>query len=382
MSKRIDYNNDNNIAPADRAVIVPDAAPNSAPATAKSSKMTKGAKTLAIILIVVAVCAIAILALSLIVNSFVSKINTPHYEDAVIEIAPEISNGGIYTPVFMDSEVYKTAAYDALINYAEASHNIKSDEKIYNFAVYGINTFESNEKGLATFIMVASFNSETKKITFASFEEQILVYIPMVGVGELRDAYEWGGSALLTKTIKYNFGVDINGYIEIDMTMAAELIDSIGGVAVSNITATDIAKAIDSYNKKFNINVTYPDVSNGKATLNGLQAIAYLRSGFNGSSAVLTAMGKAIFGNGLKGMINSFNVICGGTKTSLLKDDLIALAEMSLLMVKNAETSTIHVGADKTLFYVTGRDFSFYMNDPVAERTTLVNALYGAPVAE
>lgn len=44
MSKRIDYNNDNNIAPADRAVIVPNAAPNAAASAAKSSKMTKGAK--------------------------------------------------------------------------------------------------------------------------------------------------------------------------------------------------------------------------------------------------------------------------------------------------------------------------------------------------
>ena len=73
MSKRIDYNNDNNIAPADRAVIVPDAAPNSAPATAKSSKMTKGAKALAIILIVIAACSIALLIGNLILNSYSSS---------------------------------------------------------------------------------------------------------------------------------------------------------------------------------------------------------------------------------------------------------------------------------------------------------------------
>ena len=81
MSKRIDYNNDNGIAPADRAIIVPNAAPNASVASAKSSKMTKGAKIIAIALIVVAIIAIAIAVVSLIVNSYVAKINSPHYED-------------------------------------------------------------------------------------------------------------------------------------------------------------------------------------------------------------------------------------------------------------------------------------------------------------
>ncbi len=382
MSKRIDYNNDNNIAPADRAVIVPNAAPNAAPSGAKSSKMTKGAKALAIILIVIAVCAIAILVLNLIVNSYVSKINTGHYENVNIDVAPEISNMGIYSLDFTSGELYKNAANDVLLNYAEASHSIKSSENVYNFTVYGINKFADSDDGLATFIMLASFDKETKKVTYVTFEEQVLVYIPLVGIGELRDAYEWGGSALLTKTIKHNFGIDINGYIEIDMTVAATLIDSVGGASVTDVNVSEINGSIDSYNEKFNTEIVYPNVSNGKSTLNGMQAIAYLRSGLVGSKAVVNALGNAIFSNGLKGMTNSFNTIVEGTKIAIAKDDLIALAEMSLSMLKNTETQTIHVGGEKTQFYVVYNIFSFYMNDATAERTALVNALYGAPAAE
>ena len=381
MSKRIDYNNENNVAAADRATIAPNQAPNVAPAAAKSSKMTAGAKILAIVLIVLAVCAIALLVINLIVDSYVSKINSGHYDEENIEIAPEISNMNIYSLDFMSSEKYIKATNDALLNYAEASHSIKSSENVYNFTVYGINKFANSNDGLATFIMLASFNTETKKVTYVTIEEQILVYIPLVGIGELRDAYEWGGAALLTKTIKYNFGVDINGYIELDMSVASALIDSVGGVAVADINVAEMNEAIDSYNEKFKTEIVYPEVSNGKATLNGIQAIAYLRDGFASSKAVINALGDAIFSNGLKGMTNGFNVIADGTKISFEKDDLIALAKMSLSMLKNAEAETIHVGDDKTLFYK-NNVFSFYMNDPTAERLELVNALYGEPKAE
>ncbi|MBO5357071.1 MAG: LCP family protein [Clostridia bacterium] len=381
MSKRIDYNNENNVAAADRATIAPNQAPNAAPAAAKSSKMTNGAKILAIVLIVLAVCAIALLVINLIIDSYVSKTSAGHYEEVEIEIAPEISNMGIYSLDFISGEKYKDAANDVLLNYAEASHSINSSETIYNFTVYGINKFAGAEKGLATFIMLASFNTETKKVTYVTIEEQILVYIPLVGVGELRDAYEWGGAALLTKTIKHNFGIDINGYIEIDMSVASALIDSVGGVAVSEINVAEMNEAIDSYNEKFKTEIVYPEVSNGKATLNGMQAIAYLRDGFASSKAVINALGNAIFSNGLKGMTSSFDVIAEGTKISFEKDDLIALAKMSISMLKNTETNTIHVGDDKTHFYIKNI-FSFYMNDAAAERAELVNALYGEPKAE
>ena len=381
MSKRIDYNNENNVAAADRATIAPNQAPNAAPAAAKSSKMTAGAKILAIVLIVLAVCAITLLVINLIIDSYVSRINSGNYEKVTIEPAPEISNMGIYGFEYTNHEIYKNAANDVLLNYAEASHSIKSNENVYNFTIYGINKFADSDDGLATFIMLASFNKETKKVTYVTFEEQILVYIPLVGIGNLRDAYEWGGSALLTKTIKYNFGVDINGYIEIDMSVASTLIDSVGGVAVADINVAEMNEAIDSYNEKFKTEIVYPEVSNGKATLNGMQAIAYLRDGFASSKAVLNALGNAIFSNGLKGMTNGFNVIADGTKTAFEKDDLIALAKMSLSMLKNSETETIHIGDDKTLFYKYS-SFTFYMNDPEAERAELVNALYGEPQAK
>ena len=381
MSKRIDYNNDKNIAPADSAVIVPEAAPNAAPAAAKSSKMTNGAKTLAIILIVVAVCSIALLIVNLVLNSYLSRINQPHYEDVVIEIAPEITSTNAYDPRLLGHEKFQPIYMDVLLNYAEASHSIKSDENIYNFAIYGINTFSSTENGLATFIMVASFNNETKQVTYATFKENVLVYIPMVGVGELQDAYEWGGSVLLSKTIKHNFGIDINGYIEVDMSVASNLIDNVGGLTISGVSQNNVNAAIEKFNERFETDVQYPNVSNGKTTLNGLQSIAYLRADYEDSNIISKLLGDVVFKSGLKGINAGVNIVLDGTKTSIQKDDFIAVSKMAVAMLKNAESTSINVG-DSTYAVFWYADSSVYYCDMVAEREALVNALYGAPAAE
>ena len=375
MSKRIDYNNENNIAVADRATIVP----NAAPVAAKSSKMTLGARIIAVLLIALAICAAALLVVNLVVDAYVSKIGSPNYEDEVITLAPEITDEQISMAEQLKPEGYEQLCNDALLNYAEASHAIKFDANIYNFAIYGINKFvDSNENGIASFIAIASFNKQTKKVTYAVFKEKVLTYIPMVGMGGLQDAYEWGGAALLTKTIKHNFGIDINGYIEIDMSSAIKLIDNAGGLALTGANQTKINDAIDSYNVKFGTKEQYPNVVNGTTTLNGAQTLAYLRADYNDSNLVVKALGDTIFKSGLRGIKASVNIILEGTKTSIQKEDFIALAKMALSMLRNADSSVVNVGAS------TFSQLSFNRHnhrvsycDMTAEREILVNALYG-----
>ena len=376
MSKRIDYNNDKNIAPADSAVIVPEAAPNAAPAAAKSSKMTSGSKTLAIILIVIAVCSIALLTISLIVNGYVNKISAGHYEKVEINVAPEIGDMGIYNEPYISNEAYIIEKGNILTNFAEASHSIKDADHIHNFAIYGVNKFADAENGLATFIIVASFNTETQKVTYITFVESMLVYIPMVGVGRIRDAYEFGGAALLTKTIKYNFGFQIDGYIEADMTVTSNFIDELGGITVSKTTTTDVISAIDSYNEKFGTAVEYPNVSNGSAHLNGMQSIAFLRANNENLTQVVQNLGTLIFANGVGGMADAFDFIYNGTKISMERDDLLALAKMSLTMLKNAEATTIYVG-EETKYSLYYKGYYAYVINGELERQNLIEAIYG-----
>ncbi len=374
MSKRIDYNNENKPVATNRATVVP----NAAPAVAKTSGMSITYKIIAIVLIVLAVLAVALLVINLIVNSYVNKINTPSYEDVEIKLNSSISNMDIYSNEFTDNDRFKDVANSILLNYAEASHAIVENENVYNFAIYGVNKFEASEEGTATFIMVVSFNKETKKTTYAVFEENVLVYIPMVReIGNINDAYEWGGAPLLTKTIKHNFGIEINGYIELDMGVAAKLFDSKGGITVEAENADVVNNAIKSYNEKFKQSVpTISSVSGKQAKLNGLQAIAYLRSQ-NDNSAIVTAIGKTILKGGLFGLMDSFKIITEGAMVSIEREDLIDLAKMANSVLKKADSTVVNVGKTTKTQIWKGNIGSNYI-DYEAERNTLLNAVYAA----
>ena len=386
MSKIINYNKNESVAPVDRAVIIPNAAPN-AVKKAKSSKMTKGAKVLSIVLVILAIIAIAFAVVSIIINSYVAKINSPHYEDVELKqsnLNYDITNYQTEKAKEFNPDGFEKLCMDKLMNYAEASHSVKSDEKVINFAIYGINTDSNTSGGVASFVSIVSFNKETKKVSFAVFKEKVLVYIPVLAdMGGLQDAYEYGGAALLTKTIKYNFGIDINGYIEVNMNAAARLIDNVGGIQIGGTTPVDVNKAIDSYNTKFNKQIAYPDVSNNKVMLNGDQALAYLRADYANSNEVFKVLADAVFKSGLGGIIDSAEIVLDETKTSIQKDDFIAVVGMALVMLEKAETTTVNIGEEtySVLSFNRGNNYIYYC-DMEAERELLINTFYGAPIAE
>lgn len=377
MSRRIDYNNENKLTDANRATIAPNAAP--AVATVKpTGKTSLTYKIIAIVLIVLAVLAIALLVVNSIINSYVAKINTPNYEDLDIKIAPEISNKNAELYASMGVEGYDEVFMNVLLNYAEASHSVVENENIYNVAIYGINKFaDSKDNGIASFIMVASFNKQTKNVTYAVFNERVLTYIPKVGVGGLQDAYEWGGAALLSKTIKHNFGIDVNGFIELDMTVAEKVIDNAGGLAIVGASEQKVNDAINSYNKKFNLSVPNAVVANGKATLTGAQAMAYLRADYEDSNIVAKAVGDTIFKLGFCGVLKSGKMILEGTNMSINREDFISVGRMAISVLKNADTKFVNIGytTTTTVSFNKANNRVVYC-DTEAERATLFNALY------
>lgn len=387
MSKRIDYNNDNKIAAADRATIKPNAAPNAAPAVAKSTKMSVTTLVISIVLIVLAALAITLLVINLVVNSYVNRVVTPSFESVNIEenLKQSIADKNAELALEMNPEGYDAIREKVLMNYAEASHQIKSSEDVYNFAVYGINKFSdnTNDDGVATFVMIASFNNETKKVTYSVIKETVLVYIPVRGiVGGLKDAYAWGGSPLLTKTIQHNFGLAINGYIEIDMTVAAQLVDNAGGLEVTGANGTKINDAIESYNKNFKTEIAKATVENNKATLDGMQTVAYLRADYADSNNVIKALGDTIFQSGFSGIKESVNIVLDGTKLSVERDDFIAVGKMAVSMLKKAESTVVNVCNElEVLSFNLANNRVYYSADMEAEREALISAIYDAPKA-
>ncbi|MFK4149577.1 LCP family protein [Streptomyces sp. NPDC004065] len=86
-----------------------------------------------------------------------------------------------------------------------------------------------------------------------------------LGQNKLNAAYAFDGPTLLVRTIEYNTGLHIDHYVEIGFAGFANIVDAVGGVDIT----------ID---KPFKDKYSGADFQAGKQTLNGEQALAFVRT--------------------------------------------------------------------------------------------------------
>lgn len=81
-------------------------------------------------------------------------------------------------------------------------------------------------------MIICSINEKTKDITLCSLMRDMYVPVPGYGYGMINHTYMIGGFDLLASTIEENFGIPIDGYVEVDFDRFMNLIDLLGGVNV------------------------------------------------------------------------------------------------------------------------------------------------------
>lgn len=86
-----------------------------------------------------------------------------------------------------------------------------------------------------------------------------------LGPNKLNAAYAYDGPQLLVRTIEYNTGLHIDHYVEIGFAGFAGIVDAVGGVEIN----------ID---KGFKDKYSGADFKAGKQTLNGEEALAFVRT--------------------------------------------------------------------------------------------------------
>jgi LCP family protein required for cell wall assembly len=84
-------------------------------------------------------------------------------------------------------------------------------------------------------------------------------------VGKINGAYNQG-PANLVRTVTQNLGIHINHYMEVDFVSFAGIVDAMGGIVINF--------ASPAYDKHSGLNI----ITSGPVTLNGSQALAYVRS--------------------------------------------------------------------------------------------------------
>ncbi|MDG9703160.1 LCP family protein [Streptomyces sp. DH37] len=94
---------------------------------------------------------------------------------------------------------------------------------------------------------------------------------PSPGARKLNASYSMDGATLLVRTVEYNTGLRIDHYAEIGFGGFAEIVDALGGVEM------DIPRDIKDKNSG-------ADFKKGRQTLDGAQALAFVRNRYEAGS--------------------------------------------------------------------------------------------------
>ncbi|WP_420910309.1 LCP family protein [Neobacillus muris] len=114
-------------------------------------------------------------------------------------------------------------------------------------------------------IMVAHYDPQTHKIKLISLMRDMMVPVPNHGQQKLNAAFSFGGTELLRKTIKNNFGLDIPYYAVVDFKGFEKAVDLLAPNGIEVEIPYDMSYGIDTKLEK------------GKQTLHGKELLGYVR---------------------------------------------------------------------------------------------------------
>lgn len=145
---------------------------------------------------------------------------------------------------------------------------VTNGDHILNILLVGQDRREGQGRQRSDSMILVTFNKSKNTITLTSFMRDSHVTIPGYKSNKLNAAYAFGGMKLLNETLYQNFGVVVDGDVEVDFFKFKDLINKLGGVDI-NLTkkeATYVNAAVRTHH-----------VEAGMNRLNGDQALAYAR---------------------------------------------------------------------------------------------------------
>lgn len=102
--------------------------------------------------------------------------------------------------------------------------------RIVNILLVGQDRLEGEGRTRSDSMILCTFNKRTRELVLTSFLRDLYVEIPGYGSNRINAAYAYGGPELLEKTLEHNFGVQVDGTVEVDFSGFAQIVDRLGGV--------------------------------------------------------------------------------------------------------------------------------------------------------
>ena len=249
---------------------------------------------------------------------------------------------------------------------------------LVNILLIGQDRREGEDRARSDTMILCTFNKATKEVTMTSFLRDLYVPIPGYQDNRINAAYAFGGMPLLNDTLKDNFGIHIDGNVEVDFTQFSQIIDLLGGVSME--LRQDEADAI---------NQSVPgSLTAGEQWLTGSQALAYARirnldadgdfSRTNRQRKLITALLQAYKGADLSSILSLVVEALPMITTDMSKISMLRYAVELFPLLAGGDIASQQIPADGTYSNQSINDMSVLVADMEATRQLLRDTLVGS----
>lgn len=235
----------------------------------------------------------------------------------------------------------------------------------------GQDRLEGEKRARSDSMILCSFFPSEKKLILTSFLRDLYVQIPGYQKDRLNAAYAWGGAALLCDTLSENFGLTVDGCVEVDFSQFPKIIDLMGGITLE--LRQDEANAINA--------VADGELSEGLQELNGQQALAFVRIRKLDSDGDFsrTQRQRKVLSSMLRrykdvNPITAFSIltkVIPMLSSDLAAEQMISLTSELLPMLSELEIISQQIPAEGTFSYSRVRDMEVLTADLDAARKLL-----------
>ena len=246
---------------------------------------------------------------------------------------------------------------------------VETQEHIINIMLVGQDRRPGESRTRSDVMILCTINKKTKELTMTSFMRDLYVEIPGYGGDKMNHSYAYGGMKLLDKTMQNNFGVKIDGNVEVDFDGFTDIIDLMGGVDIylSNSEANHLV-----YNGFSAVK--------GMNHLSGEAALMYTRNRSVGNGdftrterqrKVLGALFEKCRGMSLSQLQKLMEKVLPMITTDMTNRQILDYLTDLVPMLGDMQVNTNRIPADDTYKYASIRNMSVLLPDLEANRAIL-----------
>ena len=227
---------------------------------------------------------------------------------------------------------------------------IVPQKHVVNILLLGQDRRGGTKNSMTDVMMLCTIDKETKTLTMTSFLRDLYVKIP----GHYRNdkmniAYAVGGFPMINDTLETNFGVKVDGNVEVDFSQFAKIIDMLGGIDIE-LTGAEAAYLNNGW---------ATGMKSGMNRLSGSDALAYARirdidSDFqrtNRQRNVVTAILNQFRNASLTQLTDTLTTALGMITTNMTDAEIMKYALEFAPILKDLKIVSQHIPVEGSYYY-------------------------------